>query len=214
MRSPSGGLIAKPWDVLAGLAVILGLSLRFTGLAQESLWDDEVWSKAVVTTLALPDMLQRVAQDQHPPLYFLCLSGWAAIFGTSEAALRSLSALFGSLTLPIAWIAMRRATTPQTAALCVVLLAVSPKHLRWSQEVRQYALLGLAVWAMLWCAVKCCYRPSRTLGGSGYLSPRLVCCTRITRGPSSCLPQWVQWAHGRSSLGIAECGWDSPQSFR
>jgi 4-amino-4-deoxy-L-arabinose transferase-like glycosyltransferase len=106
-------------------------------------------------------MLQRVAQDQHPPLYFLCLSGWAAIFGTSEAALRSLSALFGSLTLPIAWIAMRRATTPQTAALCVVFLAVSPKHLRWSQEVRQYALLGLAVWAMLWCAVKCCHRPSR-----------------------------------------------------
>jgi hypothetical protein len=45
----------------------------------------------------LNEMIQRVGLDNHPPLYFIILKGWASLFGSPVGALRLLSVLFGSL---------------------------------------------------------------------------------------------------------------------
>ena len=40
--------------------------------------------------------------ESNPPLYYVLAWGWAKAFGTGEVGLRSLSALFGAATVPVA----------------------------------------------------------------------------------------------------------------
>ncbi|NJM49353.1 MAG: hypothetical protein HC860_26870 [Alkalinema sp. RU_4_3] len=65
------------------------------------------------------DMVQHIVETapELPPLYFLLLRGWCHLFGPSVTAMRSLSALFGVLLLPVSywfcWVAFRdRASAP------------------------------------------------------------------------------------------------------
>jgi uncharacterized membrane protein len=89
------------------------------------------------------DMVQHIAETapELPPLYFLLLRGWSHLFGPSVAAMRSLSALFGVLLLPLVygfcWVAFR---DRRVGALAVVLIGLSPFHLLLSQEARPYTL--------------------------------------------------------------------------
>jgi hypothetical protein len=121
-----------------GAILALGAALRFWGLGRESFWHDEAWSWALIQG----DTVRLLAeQDAHPPLYFLLLKGWAAIFGTGEAALRALSALFGIAALPLIFRLARRLGDDATALLATLLLALSPYHVLFSQEARSYTLL-------------------------------------------------------------------------
>ena len=50
-------------------------------------------------------MLREVkASESNPPLYYVLAWGWAKAFGTGEVGLRSLSALFGAATVPVAYL--------------------------------------------------------------------------------------------------------------
>src|SRR5579862_1201882 len=86
--------------VTLALAVIIavGLGLRTFNLSDRSFWFDEAFSWRLIQ-YPLFEMLERTAQDNHPPLYFVVLKVWATIFGTSPLALRLPSALLGSLTI-------------------------------------------------------------------------------------------------------------------
>jgi uncharacterized membrane protein len=89
------------------------------------------------------DMLQHIVDTapELPPLYFLLLRGWSHLFGPSVAAMRSFSALFGALLLPVVywfcWVAFR---DRRVGLLAVVLIGLSPFHLLLSQEARPYTL--------------------------------------------------------------------------
>src|SRR4051794_1008899 len=87
---------------LALAGVILGAAvLRFSSLTSQSYWFDEVVFTAVPVKASFWDMLSAVrAHQSEPPLYFVMAWPWARVFGESEAGLRSLSALFGVLTVP------------------------------------------------------------------------------------------------------------------
>jgi 4-amino-4-deoxy-L-arabinose transferase-like glycosyltransferase len=61
-------------------------------------------------------MVRRTAADVHPPLFYLILQGWVAVCGDSPAALRSLSVIFGMLTIVLVY------------ALCMELFSAQPKH--------------------------------------------------------------------------------------
>ena len=86
---------AIPWTLLTALAILLlAAGLRFYRLDAQSLWNDEGTSAA----LALRDLgtiARNASDDIHPPLYYWLLAGWVRLFGDSEFALRSLSALLG-----------------------------------------------------------------------------------------------------------------------
>jgi hypothetical protein len=78
------------------LAAILGAAavLRFADLANVGLWFDEANTYSIARGTA-DEIVARLRDDASPPLYYFLLHGWIAIFGASEAALRSLSAVFG-----------------------------------------------------------------------------------------------------------------------
>jgi mannosyltransferase len=141
------------------LILLLALVLRFYHLDAQSLWNDEGTSVAVAQR-DLVTIARDAAHDIHPPLYYWLLSGWVRLVGTSEAAVRSLSALLGVALVALTY-ALGRLLRPQGgrwAGLAAALFAaINPFQVYYSQEARMYMLL--AVWgalafyaALMWAA--------------------------------------------------------------
>ena len=138
---------------LVGVALTcaLGAALRFWELGSQSFWFDESYTVDLVGR-GFFDMLAAIPDTEStPPLYYVLAWPWAKLFGDSEAALRSLSALIGTATVPVAWSAARALfpTVARAGLLAAALVAVNPYFVWYSQEARSYALLVLTVTATL-----------------------------------------------------------------
>lgn len=126
------------------VVLLIGTGLRFYQLGHESLWTDELLTLEFVTRWSGVDLLVNLPQAQpHLPVYYLLLDAWVAVAGTSETALRAPSAVFGILAILAMYSVGARLLGHEAGLLAAVLLAVSPFHIRFSQEVRMYSLLVL-----------------------------------------------------------------------
>jgi len=83
----------------------------------------------------------RSEDPQHPPLYYLLAHVWMRIFGPSVSAIRSLSAVLSLLVLVgMAWLCWELFRTRLALWLGLAIVAISPIHLVYAQEARQYSL--------------------------------------------------------------------------
>ncbi len=125
------------------------VALRLGGLGRQSLWADEgnSWGMAL---RSLGEIGPAAAGDIHPPLYYYLLNLWCRLFGTSEAGMRSLSALFGCLTVLVVYLWARRLAGDWAGVGAGVLAAISPFAIYYSQEARAYALVALLTVAGCW----------------------------------------------------------------
>jgi uncharacterized membrane protein len=82
-----------------------------------------------------------VEDAQHPPLYYVMVRLWMQFFGNSVATTRSLSAIISLLAFPsIYWLCLELFQSPITAWISVSLLTVSPFHVLYAQEAREFGL--------------------------------------------------------------------------
>jgi 4-amino-4-deoxy-L-arabinose transferase-like glycosyltransferase len=81
--------------------------------------------------------------ESNPPLYYAFAWAWAKAFGSDEVAIRSLSALFGTATVPVAFFAARQALSARAGLIAAAAVALNPMLIWYSQEARSYALLAL-----------------------------------------------------------------------
>jgi mannosyltransferase len=143
-------------EIVLVLAVTLaGGWLRFQDLGRDSLWHDEAFSLQQAGRL-IRDMPRSFVQSAHPPLYHLLLRGVLAV-GDSEAVLRSPSAAFGTLSIPLVFLFGRRLFGASVGLLAATLLAASPLHLWHSRDAKMYTLLtfeGLLSWYLLTSLLK------------------------------------------------------------
>lgn len=126
--------------------ILLALGLRLARLCFQPLWWDEGWSLYFAMT-SVGSMLKLTAVDIHPPFYYLLLHVWTGLFGSSALSVRLLSVLIGTATVPLLYCTGRQLLGKSAGLLAAFLLAVSPFHIYYSQEVRMYGLvtfLGLA----------------------------------------------------------------------
>lgn len=138
--------------------VVVGVAFRF--LTRSPLWLDEALS-VNIAALPLGEIPEALRRDGHPPLYYWLLHGWMEPFGTTDAAVRSLSGVFGALSLPLAYVAGRR-RAGHAAGLCVLAVtAVTPWAVRYATEARMYSLVVLLVFAGWLLADDLLHRPSR-----------------------------------------------------
>ena len=80
--------------VCFAIACAIGLVGAFVGLEARSLWLDELYTAGIVEPVGrLGDLWTRIAGDLNSPLYFILVHYYCKIFGFSDAALRSFSAL-------------------------------------------------------------------------------------------------------------------------
>jgi mannosyltransferase len=132
------------------LTLLLATGLRFYRLAGQSLWSDEGNSVALARA-SLAEITARTALDIHPPLYYWLLHGWMQVFGDSEVAVRSLSAVAGVLLVALIYRLGARLFGAWPGLLAAFIAALSPFQVYYAQEARMYALLTLlgavAVWA-------------------------------------------------------------------
>jgi mannosyltransferase len=136
------GPLPRPFVLVVLITVALGVVLRF--VTRSDLWLDEALSVSIAS-LPLSEIPEALRHDGHPPLYYVLLHGWSRLLGTGDVAVRSLSGIISALTLPLAYLAGRRAGGRLLGLLTLVTLAVSPFALRYATEARMYALVSLLV---------------------------------------------------------------------
>ena len=122
--------------------ILIGFGLRFL-YSDTALWYDEACSWATATDKAgiMHNLLN--VDLQHTPLYFVLLKIWMKIFGQGEIALRSLSLIFGILTIPLAYITGKKII--KNGVLPALICTVSPVLVLFSAEVRMYSLVVFLV---------------------------------------------------------------------
>ncbi|GAB4290849.1 MAG: hypothetical protein Fur0025_25820 [Oscillatoriaceae cyanobacterium] len=90
----------------------------------------------------LGDTLQvLMGKAEHTPLYYLLARFWAQLIGSSPAEMRLLPALISLWAFPaIYWLCLELFGSPLIAGIALALIAVSPLHILYAQEARQYSL--------------------------------------------------------------------------
>ncbi|KAA3647914.1 MAG: phospholipid carrier-dependent glycosyltransferase [Chloroflexi bacterium] len=124
------------------IVLLIGLGVRLIGLVSRPIWYDEAFSLLVARgdTLAFP-----FATDVHPPLYYLLLSFWTALWGDSIAIARLFSIVLSLVVIFLAYQICLILFDKEIAVWSGLLLAVSPFLVHYAQEIRMYSLLTVFV---------------------------------------------------------------------
>lgn len=129
--------------VALGGALALAALLRFAALGARGWWRDEAVTVELLR-LPLPDLLRAIPESEgSPPLYYVLAWGWTRLFGDSEVGLRSLSALLGTATVLVVFLAGRELVSTRAGLVAAYLAAASPLLVWHAQDGRAYALLVL-----------------------------------------------------------------------
>lgn len=138
------------WQLL--LIMAIGSFVRFLNIGKSSIWHDEGYTM-LMAPLQPSEILTRTALDVHPPLYYLFLHFWLQLFGTSELAARSLSALLMIAVIPISYALVKQFFDRNSAIIAALFVALAPFLVRYSQEARMYGMsafiASLATWLLV-----------------------------------------------------------------
>jgi 4-amino-4-deoxy-L-arabinose transferase-like glycosyltransferase len=135
------------------LVILVALGLRLVRLDFQPLWWDEGWSLYFART-GVGAMLELTAVDIHPPLYYFVLHLWTGVLGPASYIVRLLSVLVGTATVALIYPTGRVLLGRTGGLLAALLVAISPFHIYYSQEVRMYGLVMLLGLAAFLCAMK------------------------------------------------------------
>ena len=140
---------------------MVAVAVRIPTLAEQSFWLDEAYTVRLVR-MSFGAMLHGIrTTESTPPVYYAVAWVWARVFGYSEFALRSLSAVAGILTVGVVYAICRRLTGRRAAVIAGLLVALSPLLIWYSQEARSYALAALFATSSLLCFVALLDSPKR-----------------------------------------------------
>jgi mannosyltransferase len=145
---------------VAALTVVAA-AVRFIGIGHQSYWYDEADTVWLIHHSIGHMLAYFVGSETSPPGYFILAWLWGHIFGYREADLRSLSALAGVLTVPIAYEAGVRLFSRRAGLIIAALTASNPLLVWYSQEARSYALMVLLTSIALLAFAELRIRPRR-----------------------------------------------------
>lgn len=138
--------LSRPHVGVIGVTAVAAIVL-LTRLSTLSLWGDEGFA---IQEVKLPwgAIFSDLAQiDYNMSLYYIVLKAWTSIWGTSEAAARSLSSIFVLAALPLFYRLAVRIAGRRIALGSVVLLGLNPFFLELGLTARPFAM------ALLWGVV-------------------------------------------------------------
>lgn len=122
----------------------ISLAVRLATISLEPFWYDEAFT-SYVASLRFGDMLQAIAGDTHPPIWYAMSWLIAQVAGASPLMLRLPAALFSALCVGELYKLCKRYAGPNQALIASGLLAVLPAQIYYGQEARMYSLLTLLV---------------------------------------------------------------------
>jgi 4-amino-4-deoxy-L-arabinose transferase-like glycosyltransferase len=170
VAAPDAGIRPLRWPLAATLLrhestcvlvlTIVAAALRCFRLDARSLNLDEGFSffLARANSDAFWSVIGR--GELNMALYYFLLRSWGHIAG-GEFGLRLLSALFGTLSVPVSYLLGRRIFGRESGMIAAMLLALHPFAIRLAQTARSYSLVVLLVMLSGWFLVELAEEPSR-----------------------------------------------------
>ena len=122
--------VIKNWRILGFFFVFLAFRLYHLGYCD--LWYDEIGT---------------VSYAQYPwgnwnaPLYWIVLHFWTKIFGISEFSLRFPSLIFSFSSVILIFVLGKELFNKKTGFIAGIFMGLSPFHLWYAQEARDYSML-------------------------------------------------------------------------
>ncbi len=140
----------KGWELSLGTKWVIactavGALLRVFRIGHQNLWIDEMISLEMASWAEGGEFFRGLLRDIHGPFTSLLLHGWLRL-GESEAWMRLLYAIPSIATLPLAYRLGRDLAGERAGRVSCAVMALSPIHVWYAQEVRNYS------WAMLFAA--------------------------------------------------------------
>jgi mannosyltransferase len=159
--STARAAIARRVDPALAALIVLALVLALYRLGAKGLWTDEAFS-AGYARLGLAQLWHVLdGRDPNMGLYYVLLHFWCLAFGTGATAVRSLSVVFGVLSIPFAVELGTRLFGRASGLFAGLLLALGPFFVHYEQTARAYSLLVLLVLASCLAFVAALQRPAR-----------------------------------------------------
>lgn len=140
--------------IIASVCLVY-VSLRVWDLTNSCLWFDEIFG-VHAAEMSLPNLLWFVAQDLiHPPLFYVLLKIWIAVFGESLFALRFSPVFFSTLALlPFILLCRQLKLSFPIVAVALAFFAANGSLIKYAQEVRMYSLLLCLGLFSMWLFVR------------------------------------------------------------
>ncbi len=134
---------SRTFWIVAGLTVAAAV-LRFATLGVQSYHHDEIVTASRILRDGFWHAMDAVGfSESAPPLYYAVAWFWTQVTGTGEVGLRSVSAVAGVATVPVAYLLGAELSSRRAGILAAALVAVNPMLLWYSQEARGYSLFIL-----------------------------------------------------------------------
>ncbi len=147
------GRAERSWPSAARMALgltALAAVLRFAALGEQSVWYDELATAEVIDGDLSTAWDAYTATEATPPLFYALTWIWTHLFGSGDAALRTVSAAAMTAAVPVTFLAARSFVSERAALLAAALVAVNPTMVWYGQEARAYGLLVLFAALSLW----------------------------------------------------------------
>lgn len=148
LRNPIALIAGNPWMHYVGLLLItlLAAALRFSKLGEWSFWIDEVYTlNHALAHFSTPELiLQHIPPNRNwVPVSVILTAQVLNGLGVNEWSTRLVSVVIGVFTIPILYLTLRKTFGNQVMLIALLLLALSPWHIYWSQNARFYTSLLL-----------------------------------------------------------------------
>src|SRR6266487_1379346 len=119
-------LRARPELIWLVAIVAIAALVRFLTLGVQSFDSGETITAARILQPSYAATFHAYSTiERSGPLYYTLAWAWAHLFGTGEAALRSLAAIFGTATIPVVYLLARELFSRRAAIIAAVLAAAS-----------------------------------------------------------------------------------------
>ena len=136
--------------LLFGAMFLAAIGLQYYRLSFVTLWSDEFSGTLQVVNLPWQALFTgNYPWEFNPPLYFLGLKAWIALFGASEIVMRSFSILLHSVSLFLIYALGQKLGTWRVGLAAMAVLAFHPAYTAYATELRMYPLLILLSLATL-----------------------------------------------------------------
>ncbi len=134
---------SRAFWIVVGLTALAAV-LRFATLGVQSYHHDEVVTASRILRAGFGHAMHQVwAGESTPPVFYALAWVWTQLVGTGEYGLRTISAVAGVLTVPVAYGIGKELRGRRAGLWAAALVAVNPMMLWYSQEARAYALVAL-----------------------------------------------------------------------
>lgn len=182
---------------LAVLFLLVAAGLRLWNLGGPSLWYDEAYTWWLATQISSAEAVTSSLHEFIPPGTYFAWRGWVALTGTSELALRALSALPGVLAAAAAArVAGRLSGSRRVALATLVACAIAPPLVSASHVARMYGpLLGTMLPAQA-ALVEAILGPARLRRRWAWLWGALMLMTLYALAPAAF------WLAGQGALAL------------